>query len=233
MILAGLLAFLIIGGSGGYFLFAHVFRQTEESLYKESVDEYDHGQYGLAASHFRQLQEKFPSSERKDEYSFLARLSDLRNTLSATQRKPEDNLAALESFLDAEKTDPQFQAHGRDLSAAAAPVLTAFVANIPSNDTTPQQLERIEKFRDALNAELEEKGLTTEEAATLTAALADSRSRHALWLDKQAVLVRLRNLPGAGPGPIALEQAHQLLRFGISRRTPMPPPNWNASMRAT
>jgi hypothetical protein len=173
----------------------HYFSQTEAELFAESLQEYDQGKFSVAASHFKELQTKFPLSDRKDEYAFLEKLSDLRGHLSNSQLAADQGLNDLEKFVTDNKDHAQFKPRGRDLAKSAAKLLADCASSVPMGSATPDVLQRISKLRKNLVDQLEENGFTNEELASVEQALDRARGNLTRWQEEDFVLAQLRPLP--------------------------------------
>jgi outer membrane protein assembly factor BamB len=212
-------AFLLLVG-GGYGVYSFFHAKTETDLFAESMQEYEQGKFSLAAGHFKELQTKFPQSERKAEYAYLEKLSDLRGHLANPQLPPEQGLTEVEKFVADYKDDAFFKARGRELAQPAAKVLGDAAAAVPMGTQTQEVLDRIAKLEKELADQLEENGLTKEESALVDQALERAGVNLARWQEEERVLVRLRGLPGERSPSDAIEEANRLLRLHKMGRHP-------------
>src|SRR5258708_25000479 len=145
------------------------------------MHDYEQGNFRLEASHFKELQTKFPHSDRRDEYAYLEKLSDLRGHLANPQLPPEQGLGELEKFVADNKDDAFLKPRGRDLAQSAAKVLTDASTAVPMGSETRDMLDRIGKLRADLSGQLEESGFTSEELALLDQALYRARANFGRW----------------------------------------------------
>jgi outer membrane protein assembly factor BamB len=207
-------AFLLLVG-GGYGVYSFFHAKTEADLFAESMQEYEQGKFSLAAGRFKELQTKFPQSERKAEYAYLEKLSDLRGHLASPQLPPEQGLTEVEKFVADYKDDRFFKPRGRDLAQPAAKVMADAATTVPMGVQTQEMLDRIATLRKELADpdELGENGLTSEESALVDQALASAGINLARWQEEERVLVRLRGLPGERSPSDAIEEANRLLRL--------------------
>ncbi len=218
--LVGLMIFVCAVGVGGILVYRMVFAQTEAQLASESMEEYNQGNFSQAASHFKQLQEKFPGSARKDEYAYMEQLSGLRGRLGAPQLNPEEGLADLEHFVEEHKDDETFRPQGAGLAKSAAKLVTDYPNAVPMDEKTPEKLDRAEKFVANLGTLLDDNGFTKEDLEQVGKAIADARGRHGQWLETGAVLAHLRLLPGPKPWADAIQEANRLLRLKKREQNP-------------
>src|SRR5262249_3833772 len=77
----------------------YILSQSEHRQYAKAWDDYQEERFRDASEKFRKLVDKFPESSRRDEYTFLADLADLRAALADTQSDTRSALDRVGSFL--------------------------------------------------------------------------------------------------------------------------------------
>jgi outer membrane protein assembly factor BamB len=209
----GMVAFFIIVGGGligGYFYVSH---QNEEGLFNEAVEEYEQGKYSQAGNHFKQLEDKFPFSERKDEYAYLESLCNLLGHIGDPQVNLEERAKELEKFLDDNINSPHILTYADGLARTAAKVLTESATAVPVGPNTMAQLDGVERVSGKVAQALADAGLTSAEQAQLNAAIAAGRAKYARWQVEQNILAELKLLPGPKPLADAIQEAKRLIRL--------------------
>jgi len=212
-----LLLCLLIGffSAGGVWVYITV-RVTEERLVAQALDEYKQGKYPSAADKYRQLQERYPQSERLAEYQVLDALAGLRGRMEDLDIPPAEVIDQVEEFLAKHKASATFKPYSRDLGQSLAKRMDTFSRQVPGNDPNAEDVVRhakavsdeVSRFPDAL---------TAAETQKIAQELAKVREAVALWRKHEQFLKQLQELVAQG-GLDALRKARQVIRDALEQR---------------
>jgi outer membrane protein assembly factor BamB len=204
-----LFAVAVLGG-GGYLVYTRVLHNEAEMAGKADA-EYNDGKFRLAADDFQALATNFPSSESKPRYVFMQQLADYRAHVGDAPEKTGTALELTEDFLREHNTDPQLQAHARDIGQTLVGALQQFnQRNAKPDSVGPLDvIARAEKvLADVKKLNRKEAILPAEEQA-LQKGFADVRREVALWQHRQEVMAELAKLT---PSAASIESAKRLLK---------------------
>jgi hypothetical protein len=114
LFIGGFVLVILCVGGGGIGIAIHMVQGTESSLAAQARAAYAGGQYGEAASKFKQLGKQFGDSPDAKEYHFMEDLAALRAQLAAVIASPEATLEQVNGFLKDYGADPLLKEHARD-----------------------------------------------------------------------------------------------------------------------
>jgi outer membrane protein assembly factor BamB len=119
-----LLAVAVLGA--GVLLVRQTWWDREEKLAKEAYQAYDGRQYRTADRQFTELLNTFSTSDRKDEYELMQKLSVLRADVKDGQAETKDLLDQVARFAKDHAKQPHIQERGPDVGKALAKVIDNF-----------------------------------------------------------------------------------------------------------
>jgi outer membrane protein assembly factor BamB len=211
---AALLLFLLVPsalGVGGYLVYINVLH-NEEKMAAEADAEYKEGKFRGAADRFQGLATTFPSSESKPRYEFMQQLADYRARVGDA---PDNTGAALdltEAFLRDHNTDPQLQAHARDLGQTLVPVLKHFNERNakPRSDEPLATIARAQAVLEAVQKlNKKEPAIPQAELQAIRKGFDDVHKEVAKWQHRKEVMQQLANLE---PSAASIEAAKRLVK---------------------
>ena len=147
-----------------------------------------------------QLEEKFPNSERADEYRFLRGWCSLCNVLTESESNLGETLDKFDEFLKNHKEDFSREKYAHDPGQKLLEVVKGFAdrnAN-PTSEEPLQDVKRIGQVRKTVEG-LGPEALSRSEGAEIEAALGKVRTAVALWLERQKILTQLRTKENEKP----------------------------------
>jgi hypothetical protein len=200
-------------GGGGYLVYTQVLH-NEADMAKQADAEYAAGKFRGAADRYQALAAGFPNSENKPRYDFMQQLADYRARVGDA---PENTGAALdqtEAFLREHNTDPQLQAHARDIGQTLAGVLKQFNERNAKPDSAGP-LDVIGRAETVLAAvkklNKKEPALQPAEEQAIQSGFAQVRHEVALLQRRQEVLRQLAKIAET-PSAESIEAAKRLLK---------------------
>jgi outer membrane protein assembly factor BamB len=127
-IVAGLALFVGAAALSGLAVLIRTYTQAEERLSAQAQKAFSDGEFGKAADLYGGLVNDFPRSARAAEFRFRSDLSKARRLAGLVPPAPTDALAALESFVAAQASNPLLSQHRVDVFTAATKTAGDFVA---------------------------------------------------------------------------------------------------------
>jgi serine/threonine protein kinase len=120
----------------GYFGVRSWHDQAEERLRKEADGQYRSGLFRDAGQRYKELSEKFPSSEHAPFYRFREVLSEVRRHVGDRPESPVELLDRIGLFIADNKKSPLLAEHGRDIGDTLVKLLVDWcaVVGVPSDD---------------------------------------------------------------------------------------------------
>jgi outer membrane protein assembly factor BamB len=201
---------LVVLGAGGYLVY-RVLVQTEEKLSEEALKDYKENRFNDAETKYGQLVEKFPSSERLDEYREMKKLAELRKGLADVQMDIVNVLDLLPPFLDEHKKSEVIKAHARGIGTSLHTRVITFTNSVgqPDSPKPREVVEKAEKVVTQLGKAFPD-ALTQGEKEQLQREFNNVRIAVAKWEDHEKVLKDLREI-AALPPPRNFEVARKLI----------------------
>ncbi len=144
---------LVLGWTGVYLF--RFFAETETREARAANQSYESGAFGDAKDRFKRLGERFPKSEKKDEYAFMEDVSALRMTLTDIS-DPIQSLTDLQSFITQRGREPFWRTQAAAVTADAARKLAAAIQR-EAKKPGPQAKdlkESVPKLRDLVGANM-------------------------------------------------------------------------------
>jgi outer membrane protein assembly factor BamB len=154
-------AVVLVLGFGVFYILRYQ-SKAEAALAAQAKQEYDSTSYAVAAKTYSELAEKYPDSEKAEEYRFFADLASLQVVARALAAgdNPEATIGRLKSFIQTHQKSPLAQhtsGYGRDIHEAGRKL---------GDDVVAHAAGRVEKFRTDRAKHAEELKLAEKAVAT-------------------------------------------------------------------
>jgi hypothetical protein len=203
------LAFLVLGSALVWVW--QKYHQSEEQRFAAARADYDQGSFSNAQEKFKQLAEKFPTSDRAAEYSFMVEWCDVCRTISNSDADLSTAAAQLEEFVRGHKKDPLMVQVSHDAGQRLLQLVKELVARSanPTDEDPLAAVERIEQARRTMAA-LGADALTPAESRQLDVELGKVRRAVELWLKRRDTLAQIK-LRGKETPMDAIKRSHSLL----------------------
>ncbi len=252
LLITGLLVLVVcafgIGGTWAWMTWVH----NEERLSGEARELHSQGSFSNAAEKYGELLKKFPNSEHRDEWRFMADWSTVSSMANDPDADVPAAVAQFEEFVKDHKKDPLMIEHAHDAGQRLIKLTKTFASRNanPADEKPLKDAERIEQLRrlvagldgalskadsEQIDAELGQVRKAVEIARKRREVLAQiRRQKGETWMDaikrSESVVASMeRELPGIGQeaqGAIAkLYDAHlESVVYKPNKGAVAPPP---------
>jgi hypothetical protein len=208
LIMAGLLvAFLGVGGAVGFVAWTKV-QSTESALAQEAKTAYDEGRFPEAVSKYHQLVQKFPNSQRIDEYQFFRDLADVRAQLGSAVAAPDATLDKVNEFLNGNGQNPLLKEHAREFGPDFLQWLVARYQAGADKPDLPTGFVKKAQATLQLAQQLVPEAFTREDLAKVEEAFHKVEVAVAKQERRKAVIAQLEKLKPSAEG---IKEAHRLI----------------------
>jgi hypothetical protein len=187
-----------------------IFHKSEETLAREASDFYKSNSFGEARRKYEELKNKFATSDRAEEYSFMVDWCDVSSTVS----DPDDVADAagrLDQFIKSHKKNPLMTQLGHDAGQRLLNLVKLFVARNanPKDDSPLKGADRIERLQSTVSS-LGKEALTRKEAEQIGTDLGNVRKAVELARKRRHVREQLHARKNETPME-AIKRARALL----------------------
>ncbi len=204
---------LVVGvlAVAGWMIYRYV-AESENRHYEIAIGEYNDRKFLSAGPKFRELAEKFPNSERADEYRFLHEWCGHCNALTESEGNLGEPLDKFDQFVKDHAKDPAMQQYAHDAGQMLLKVVRGFAEqnDKPTSDKPLEDAKKIERVRKTVE-DLGPEALSKNESAEIDKALGLVRVAVAEWQERQRILSQLRIQPKEKPIQ-AIQRAETVLQ---------------------
>jgi hypothetical protein len=178
MIILPFVAVVLVGLGTGVVLVYRALLNQENYLAEKASEDYGKGLFGNASQKYKQLSEKFPTSEQVERYRFRSRLSEIRNLAGGEGDDLDEKLQAFKEFMEEHAKKPILIEHASDIGDSLVQMLVQH-AKTGVDDTASK----------GVLADLEKAETVTRMARSIKA---PKESRPVAWADLEKATEDLR-----------------------------------------